>query len=132
MNFSKSPNLIGCHGNIKGKFPKKYSKIFSSEAVMGMKLKLCIHVHDVSLSRPPGVRGWLRLLHVAVPRLFCSPVYINCVLLSLPLCFRCYDNLNFHRLNGKSGNWHLFLCYCRYFEKKVLQKCFWSSPLPTV
>ena len=20
--------------------------------------------------------------------------------------------------NGKSGNWHLFLCYCRYFEKR--------------
>ena len=19
--------------------------------------------------------------------------------------------------NGKSGNWHLFLCYCRYFDK---------------
>ena len=41
--LSKSLNLIGCHGNIKGKFSKKYSKIFSSE---GMKLKLCIHVHD--------------------------------------------------------------------------------------
>ena len=32
----------------KGKFSKKYSKIFSSEAVRGMKLKLCIHVHDIS------------------------------------------------------------------------------------
>ena len=44
----KSLNLIGCHGNIKGKFSKKYSKI-SSEAVRGMKLKLCIYVHDISL-----------------------------------------------------------------------------------
>ena len=42
-------NLIGCHGNIKSKFSKTYSKIFSAEAVRGMKLKLCIHVHDISL-----------------------------------------------------------------------------------
>ena len=38
MNFSKLLNLIGCHGNIKGKFSKKYSKIFSSEAIRGMKM----------------------------------------------------------------------------------------------
>ena len=49
LSKSKSLNLIACHGNIKGKFSKKYSKIFSSEAVRGMKLKLCIHVHDISL-----------------------------------------------------------------------------------
>ena len=47
--LSKSLNLIGYHGNIKGKFSKKYSKIFSSEAIRGMKLKLCIHVYDISL-----------------------------------------------------------------------------------
>ena len=28
---------------------KKYSKIFFSEAIRGMKLKLCINVHDISL-----------------------------------------------------------------------------------
>ena len=28
--------------------------------------------------------------------------------------------------NGKSGNWHLFLCYSRYFDK-ILLKCFWST-----
>ena len=44
--LSKSLNLIGSHGNIKGKFSKKYSKIFSSKAIKGMKLKLCIHVYD--------------------------------------------------------------------------------------
>ena len=27
----------------------------------------------------------------------------------------------------ETGNWHLFLCYCRYFDKY-----FWSSPLPTI
>ena len=47
--LSKSLNLIGCHGNIKDKFSKNYSKIFSSEAIRGMKVKLSIHVHDISL-----------------------------------------------------------------------------------
>ena len=47
--MSKSLDLNGCHGNIKGKFSKNYSKIFSSEAIRGMKLKLSIHVHDISL-----------------------------------------------------------------------------------
>ena len=49
MNFVQIANLIGCHGNIKGKFSKNYAKIFSSEAIRGMKLKLNIHVHDISL-----------------------------------------------------------------------------------
>ena len=92
--LSKSLNVIGCHGNIKGKFSKKYSKIFSSEAIRGMKLKVSIRVDGISLN-------------------------INCVfLLSLPMWFRCYGNLKFPQTyNGKSGNWHLFLCYCRYFDK---------------
>ena len=30
-------------------FRNKYSKIFTSEAIRGMKLKICIHVHDISL-----------------------------------------------------------------------------------
>ena len=34
------------------------------------------------------------------------------------MCFRCYGNLKFpYTYNGKSGIWHLFLCYCRYFDK---------------
>ena len=33
----------------KKKKKKKHSKIFFSEAIWGMKLKLCIHVHDSSL-----------------------------------------------------------------------------------
>ena len=101
--LSKSLILIGCHGNRKAKFSKKKKKnqkSFFSEAIRGMKLKLCINVHDISL-------------------------YINCIfyffiLMSLPMFFRCYGNSNFPytcSYNGKSGNWHLFLCYCRYFDK---------------
>ena len=39
---------FGCYSNVKGKFLKKYSKIFFSEAVRRMKLKLCIHAYDIS------------------------------------------------------------------------------------
>ena len=41
--------------------------------IRGMKLKLCINVHDISR-------------------------YINYFLLSLPMCFHCYGNLSFHIL----------------------------------
>ena len=47
--LSKSLNSFGCYSNVKGKFSKKYSKIFFSEAVRWMKLKLCIHAYDISL-----------------------------------------------------------------------------------
>ena len=47
MNFVQIAELDWL--NIKGKLSKTYSKIFSSEAVRGMKLKLCIYVHDISL-----------------------------------------------------------------------------------
>ena len=79
-------------------FQKKYSKIFFSEAIRGMKLKLRIDVFDISL-------------------------YINYIfLLSLLMWFRCYGNSKFpYTYNGKSGNWHLFLCYCRYFDKSFTE-----------
>ena len=48
--LSKPLNMIGCHGNRKDKFSKKkYSKIISSKAIKGMKLKLCRNVHNISL-----------------------------------------------------------------------------------
>ena len=49
MNFVQIAEFVVCHGYIKFKFSKNYSKIFSSEAIRGMKLKLSIHVHDISL-----------------------------------------------------------------------------------
>ena len=107
--LSKSLNLIGCHGNIKGKFSKKYSKIDSSEAVWGIKLKLCRIVSNNSL-------------------------YKNTVFLLLLLKhFGCYDNLKIPlTYNGKTENWDL-LCYLiADILTKVLQKCSWSSPLQTI
>ena len=47
--LSKLLNLIGCHGNRKAKFAKKYSKIIFSEAIRGMKLKLCRTVHNIRM-----------------------------------------------------------------------------------
>ena len=47
--LSKSLYSFGCYSNVKGKSSKKYSKIFFSEAVRRMKLKLCIHAYDISL-----------------------------------------------------------------------------------
>ena len=41
---TKSLILIGCHGNRKVKFSKKYSKIFFSEVIKGINLKLYINV----------------------------------------------------------------------------------------
>ena len=52
--------MFGCYSNIKGKFSKKYSKIFFSEAVWGMKLKFSIHAYDISLYKG-SVTGYGKL-----------------------------------------------------------------------
>ena len=89
--LSKSLILIGCHGNRKATLSKKYSKIFFSEAIRGMKLKLCTNVHDISL-------------YINYSLYCCCP----CALVAMATC---YSNLKFpYTYNGKSGNRHLFLC----------------------
>ena len=47
--LSKLLNLNCCRGNRNTKFSNKYSKIISSKAIKGMKLKLCKNVHNISL-----------------------------------------------------------------------------------
>ena len=98
--LSKSLILIGCHGNRKAKFSKKkIQKSFFSEAIRGMKLKLCINVHDISL-------------------------YIKCILFIVVVhVLSLLWQLSFHTCsyNGKRGNWHLFLCYCRYYDKSFTE-----------
>ena len=72
-------------------------KIFFSEAIRGMKLKLCIHVHDITL-------------------------YINCIFIVVAHVLSLLWQLKVsYTYNGKSGNWHLFLCYCRYFGKSFTE-----------
>ena len=41
--LSKSLDLIGCRGDLKGKCLKNIKNIFFSETIRGMKLKLGIH-----------------------------------------------------------------------------------------
>ena len=41
--LSKLANLIGCQRDTKGQFSEKCLKIFFSETIRGMKLKLGIH-----------------------------------------------------------------------------------------
>ena len=53
ISFLSNPlNLICCHGNQKAKFAKEKFKIISSEALKGMKLKLCRTVHNICLHKP--------------------------------------------------------------------------------
>ena len=92
--LSKPHNLIDCHGNQEAKFAKKYSEIFSSEALRGMKLNLCRNVHNISLYKK------------------------DAFLLLLFMRFHCYGNLKFPlTYKGESENWPLLLCHCRYSDK---------------
>ena len=100
--FSQLLNLIACHGNRKAIFAKKkkkeQKKIISSEAIRGMKLKLCRNVHNINLCKN----------------------YV--FLLPLLTCFRCYDNLKFPlTCNGKSESRPLLLSHCRYFDKSFTE-----------
>ena len=88
--LSKSLYSFGSYSNVKGKFSKKYSKIFFSESVRRMKLKLCIHAYD-SL----------------------------CFLLSLSHYFGCYGNLKFPlTYKTKSGKLQFFENYCSLRPEK--------------
>ena len=64
--LSKSLILTGGYGNRKAKFSKKtttkHSKIFFSEAIRRMKLKLCINVYDISL--------YIKCISIAVAHVF--------------------------------------------------------------
>ena len=102
--LSKSLNLIDCHGNIKGKFSKNYLKIFSSKMIWGLKLKLCIDVHDISL-------------------------YIKYVFYCRCLCsFVVMATLSFHRLIMGKVEIGIYFCVTADILTKNLQKCSWSSP----
>ena len=104
--LSKLLNLIGCHGNHrKDKFVKKYSKIISSEAIRGMKLKLCRNVHNISLYRKSFF-----------------------FLLTLLMWFLCYGNLKFPlTYNEKSERIPLQVFWQNFF----FYKCLLSSPPPS-
>ena len=103
--LSKSLILIGCHANRKAKFSKKRLKhlLRSHE---GMKLKLSIHVHDISLY----------IIYVFYCRCPCGFVAMA----------------SFHRLTMVKVELGIYFCVTADILTKVLQKCSWSSPLPTI
>ena len=113
--FSKSLILIRGHGNRKAKFSrekkkkkKKHSKIFFSEAIWGMKLKLCIYVYDNSF-------------------------YLNCVLYCCcPCALVAIATWGFDWLIMGKVEIGIYFCVTANILTKVLQKCSWSSPLPTI
>ena len=49
MNFVQIAEFDWLPWQHKGSIFEKYSKIFSSEIIRAMKLRLCIDVHDISL-----------------------------------------------------------------------------------
>ena len=105
---SKLLNLIGHHGNRNGKFSKKYSKIFSSEIVREMKLKLCNHVHDISF-------------------------YIEYVFYCCCRCtFLAMATKSFHRLIMGKVEIGIYFCVTGDILTNVLQKCSCSSLLQTI
>ena len=101
-------NLIGCHGNQKDKFAKKYSKINSPEAI--------------------------RWISWNFAEMFITLAATKTVFFFLPLlmCFPCYGNLKFPwTSNKKSESRSLLLSRCRYFDR-TFYKCLLSSPPPCI
>ena len=88
--LSKPLNLICCHGNQKAKFEKQYSEIISSEAIRGIKLKLCRNFHNIS---PYNNDVSIAVAHVHVLSLL-------------------WQLLNYNR---KRVNWHFFFISLQVF-----------------
>ena len=106
--LSKPLNLIGCHGNRKAKFAKTYSNIISSEAIRGMKLKLCRNVHNISL-------------------------YKNCIFIAIVHVLSLLWQLkSFHWLTMGKVKVGLYCYFIVDILTKVLQRCSLSSPLPNI
>ena len=85
---------------------RKDIKIISSEAIRGMKLKLCRSVHNISLYK----------------------LFSFCFVFLLPLlvCFLCYGSLKFPlTYNKKSESRSLLLSHCRYFDRISFMNVCW-------
>ena len=103
-----SLKLIGCHSNRNAKFAKKYSKINSSEAIRGMKLKLCVEMFITLASTKI-------LFFIAIARAFVAMA-----------------TYNFHRFVMGKVKVDLYFCLTADILTKVFQKCPLSSPLPNI
>ena len=89
-------------------FRKQYSKIFFSETIRGMKLKLYINVHDISL--------------------YIYYIFYCCC----PCAFIAMATWSCHILIMGKVEIGIYFCATADILTKVLLKCFWSSPIPTI
>ena len=103
--LSKSVNLIGCRCGKKGQFFVKCLKIFFSETIRGMKLKLGRHDQDLSL--------------------FKSCVFYSGQIRTL-VAMATYSS---HRLIMGKEEIDIFFCLILDIWNFLLQKCLLSSPL---
>ena len=92
-------------------FRKEYLKIISSEAIRGIKLKLCRNVYSVGL-------------------------YKNGVFLAIANALSLVGQLKVSiEYNGKCENWPLLLCNCIYFDKiddtAMIRNRYNRIPLPS-
>ena len=124
--LSKPLNLIGCYGNRKTKFAKKYSKIISSEAIRVMKLKLCRNVYNISLQKMCFYsRCWYAFVAVQWDN--------NKGLFSFfPLEVNGNFNLKFPLTSNEKSKNRPLLLLTAYILTNVLRKCSLSSPLPNM
>ena len=104
----KPLNSIGCHGNRKAKFVNKFSKIVSSEAIRGMKLKLCRNVHSISFNKS-GISCW----------------YCSCAFVAMA-------TWNFHWLIVEKMKIGLYRYLIADILTNDLQKYSLNSPLPNI
>ena len=105
--LSKLLNLIGCHKRLN--LWKKYSKFISSEAIRGIKLKLCRNVHNIRLCKN-GI--FIAVAHV----------------LSLLWQFK----RSFHWFIMGKVKIGLYCYLTADILTRALQKCSLSSPLPNI
>ena len=102
---------------------KKYSKIFYSEAIMGMKLKLCRNVHNISLYNKLKL---CRNVHNI-------SLYNNYVFYCRCYCaFFAMATFSFHRLIMGQMKVGLYFYLIADILTKVFQKCSLGGLLPNI
>ena len=121
--LSKSLILIGCHGNRKAKFSKKYWKIFFSEAIRGIKLKLCINVHDSSLYNNCN---FCQKFYRNIPWVVLYKTCLYCCNLLLWLVTMATKRQNWRKkysnINSSEAVWGIKLKLCRIVSNKSRYK----------
>ena len=108
--LSKSLILIGCRGNRKVKFLKKIFKNLLLRSHKGDEAELCMNVHEI--------------------RLFINYIFYCCC--SCSFVAMATWSFHIHILFMGKVEVGIYFSVTADVLTKVLLKCFWSSPLPTI